>query len=182
MNENALKIQEKYDEASKLVNKFGSQSQQLQDAQKQLQNAQKELEDAKETLESKLEEVITSVYKEIYTAKQWYEKTTEDIGDVCYNFKESFGALETAFNEENFKELCQKITELSQILEECKIVRDDLLRIKSDIVKEINEKIEAEMEAIHTQEIENRVFMETKFSELFEKITSPITKEVAEKE
>ena len=103
MNENAAKAQRKFEEVSKLVDEFGSQSEQLQASKKQLQKAVK-------TFEEKLEDIIQSVYAEMRIQKQgfeeaqkWYEKTTEEIGDVCYNFEESFGALKNAFDEENFK-------------------------------------------------------------------------------
>ena len=171
MNENAAKAQRKFEEVSRLVDEFGSQSEQLQASKKQLQKAVK-------TFEEKLEEIIQSVYAEMRIQKQgfeeaqkWYEKTTEEIGDVCYNFEESFGALKNAFDEENFKDLCTKITELAQILEECKALRDDLISIKTDIVEELSKKIETEMAAVRVQQAEDRAFMEAKFSELLDRLS-----------
>ena len=172
MNENVSKAQGKFEEVSKLVDEFGNYSEQLQASKKQLQKATK-------TFEEKLDELIQSANAEIRTqkqgfeeAKRWYEKTTEEIGDVCYEFNESFGALKNIFDEENFKELCAKISELGQILEECKVMKDELLRMKSDIVEEIDKKVETEMSAIRAQQLENREFLERKFSELFEKLLS----------
>ena len=174
MNENASKAQRKFEEVSKLVDEFGSQSEQLQASKKQLQKAVK-------TFEEKLEEIIQSVYAEMRIQKQgfeeaqkWYEKTTEEIGDVCYNFEESFSALKNAFDEENFKALCTKIAELTKILEECKALRDDLISVKTDIVEELSKKIESEMAAFRVQQAEDRAFMEAKFAELLEKV-SPST-------
>ena len=170
MNENAAKAQRKFEEVSRLVDEFGSQSEQLQTSKKQLQKAVK-------TFEEKLEEIIQSVYAEMRIQKQgfeeaqkWYEKTTEEIGDVCYNFEESFGALKNAFDEENFKVLCAKIAELTMILEECKSLKDELLGTKADIIEELGKKIESEMAAVRAQQAEDRAFMEAKFSELFEKL------------
>ena len=167
MNENASKAQRKFEEVSRLVDEFGSQSEQLQASKKQLQKAVK-------TFEEKLEEIIQSVYAEMRVQKQgfeeaqkWYEKTTEEIGDVCYNFEESFGALKNAFDEANFKELCDKLSELARVLEECKSLCDNLSNLKAGIVEEVSQKIEAEMESIRTQQADDRAFMESKFAELF---------------
>ena len=180
MNENASKAQRKFEEVSKLVDEFGSQSEQLQASKKQLQKAVK-------TFEEKLEEIIQSAYAEMRVQKQgfeeaqkWYEKTTEEIGDVCYNFEESFGALKNAFDEENFKILCTKIAELTKILEECKALRDELFDTKSDIIEELGKKIEVEMAAVRAQQAEDRAFMEAKFVELLEKISPSTPTEITE--
>ena len=141
MNENALKAQRKFEEVSELVEKFGSQSEQLDASKAQLKNAAKKFED-------KLEEGIQSMYaakntlnKSSEEAKQWYTQPTAKIDDVCYDFSESFGALKNAFDEENFKALCAKISELAQILEECKALKADLLEMTVTIVEETNKKI-----------------------------------------
>lgn len=180
MNENASKAQRKFEEVSRLVDEFGSQSEQLQASKKQLQKAVK-------TFEEKLEEIIQSVYAEMRIqkqgfeeAKKWYEKTTEEIGDVCYNFEESFGALKNAFDEENFKALCAKIAELALILEECKALRDDLIGIKTDIIVELSKKIESEMVAVRVQQAEDRAYMEAKFAELLEKVSPSTPAEITE--
>ena len=62
MNENAAKAQRKFEEVSRLVDEFGSQSEQLQASKKQLQKAVK-------TFEEKLEEIIQSVYAEMRIQK-----------------------------------------------------------------------------------------------------------------
>lgn len=180
MNENALKTQKKLEEVTKLVDKFGSQSEQLQAFKEKLKNVA-------DKFEKKFEEIIQNVDAEMRIQKQgfeeaqkWYDKTTEEIGDVCYDFEESFSALKNAFDEENFKVLCAKIVELTKILEECKTLRAELLDIKTGITKELGEKIEIEMAAIRAQQVENRVFMETQFYELLAKFSHPTLVETAE--
>ena len=167
MNENALKAQRKFEEVSKLVDEFGSQSEQLNASKKQLQKAAK-------SFENKLEESIQSIYaakntldKSSKEAQQWYTQTTDEIGNVCYDFNESFGALKNVFDEENFKALCAKISELTQILEDCKALKDDLLEMTVTIVEKTNKKIEVEMASIRAQQAAERAFMEAKFAELF---------------
>ena len=113
-------------------------------------------------------------------AQKWYEKTTEELGDACYNFEESFSSLKNAFDEENFKALCAKIAELAKILEECKALRDDLIGIKTDIVEELSKKIESEMAAVRAQQAEDRAFIEAKFAQLLEKVSVPLPAEAVE--
>ena len=177
MDKNVSKLQNKIKEIDELVEKFNSQS-------KQLDGSKEELQKAVKTFEEKREEIIQSVYAEMCVQKQgfeeaqkWYEKTTEEIGDVCYNFEESFGALKNAFDEANFKELCDKLSELARVLEECKSLRDDLSNLKAGIVEEVSKKIEAEMESIRTQQADDRAFMESKFAELFKIFESQTAQE-----
>ena len=183
MNENAAKVQGKFVEVEKLVSKFGSQSEQLTNAENLLQTSKEELQITSQKIEEKLEEVVSTAYRlkkacenppEWHKeAQQWYEKATDDISNACYEFSDSFEALKNAFDEQKFKELCSKIAELTRILDECQALKNDLLDMTITVVEEVNKKLESEMTAIHARQAEDRAFMEAKFAELFERLAPP---------
>jgi DNA repair ATPase RecN len=187
MDENSYNVQRKFDEVEKLVNQFGSQSEQLTNAENLLQTSKEELQITSQKIEEKLEEVVSTAYRlkkacenqpEWHKeAQQWYEKATDDISNACYEFSDSFETLKNAFDEQNFKELCSKIAELTHILDECQALKKELLDMSVTIVEEINKKIEVEMTSIRAKQEEDRAFMEAKFTELLERLAplSPAT-------
>ena len=232
MNENEIRIQNKVKEVERLVKDFGSQSEQIDMAQKKLEKtsdflekrfdavietamallgrygdiseqnlnsanqlksaheklvkAEKQIKDCQKTydeMKAPLERQYVSLEQSVYATVNLKEQELRDVKKlhqdslVALNgakeeFLESTASLKNVFDEESFKELCAKISELGQILEECKAMKDELLRMKSVIVEEIDKKVESEMSAIRAQQVENREFLERKFSELFEKLLS----------
>jgi uncharacterized protein (DUF885 family) len=179
--------------ANDLIGRFGDVSTQNLESKKQLKASQAQLEKTQgyievcqrmvEEMKSPLEKQYDGLAQGVYAAVNLAEREVRDVKKlhqdslVALNgakeeFLESTASLKNVFDEENFKELCAKISELGQILEECKVMKDELLRMKSDIVEEIDKKVETEMSAIRAQQLENREFLERKFSELFEKLLS----------
>ena len=190
-------LEEKFDEVIKrgndLIRQYGDVSKQNFDSANQLKSAQEKLARAEghiktcqknyEELKSPLEKQYTSLEQSVYATVNLKEQELRDVKKlhqdslVALNgakeeFLESTASLKNIFDEENFKKLCAKISELGQILEECKAMKDELLRMKRDIVEEIDKKVETEISAIRAQQVENREFLERKFSELFEKLLS----------
>lgn len=209
MKENTLKLQEKFEEVTALIEKFDSQSAQLQSSQKQLEEAaklikelverfgpqseqihssqrllnysQKQLDEASNLFDMKFEEVVQSVYsainkqeRELRDIKNSYKETIEILESASNNFNLSTGAIKNAFDEKNFLELCCVLEALTQEREACKLLRDDFLALRANIIEEVCQKIEAEMASIRAQQEDDRAFMESKFAELFEKL-NPIT-------
>ena len=178
MNENTLKAKRKFEEVSKLVDDFKSQSEQLSASRKELKNATR-------TIEGKFEEQIQSVYearKALIDSLEEVKKTCEKhenatverydmfiggIQSTTYTFSTLSDSIKNALAKENFKELCDKLSELARVLEECKSLRDDLMNLKASITNEVSQKVEAEIESIRIQQADDRAFMESKFAELF---------------
>lgn len=229
MHENENKIQNKLAEVSRLVNEFGSQSEQISEAQKHLEEmanfienrfdnvvktatelmcefgsmseqqlaakeqlhksqnmlseVQRQMNNSRATLEScrapfnnKFDELTNGVYaivnlkeQSLRAAEADYKAAKNDFKELCNHFTESTQTLVNAFNETSFKDLCAKISELAQILEECKEMKNELLDVKANIIKEISKNVTAELSLIRAQQEENRAFLEAKFSELLEK-------------
>ena len=184
--------------ANELIGRYGDVSAQNLESKKQLEASQAQLEktqvyikvcqsmveEMKSPLEKQYDELAQGVYaavnlseREVRDVKKLHQDSLIALNGAKEDFLESTASLKNIFDEEKFKELCVKISELGQILEECKAMKDELLRMKSDIVEEIDKKVENEISAIRAQQVENRKFLEAKFSELFEKLLSSTTME-----
>jgi chromosome segregation ATPase len=191
MDKNVSKLQNKIKEIDELVEKFDSQS-------KQLDGSKDELQKATRTIEGKFEEQIQSVYaarKALTDSLEEVKKTCEKltgrenatverydmfiggIQSTTYTFSTLSDSIKNALAKENFKELCDKLSELARVLEECKSLRDDLINLKASITNEISQKVEAEIESIRTQQADDRAFMESKFAELFKIFESQTAQE-----
>lgn len=162
MSNDLSEAENEFEKVAELVNKFGSQAQQIQSSERALQSAQK-------VFETKAEEMIVSAYKQLHDAKTWYEQTTDDIGALCSELTESFEPLKNAFDEEKFKVLCAKLSELARILEECSSLKKAIADLKSDIVEEVYKKISADISVIKAQQEENRAYLEAQFSGILAK-------------
>lgn len=143
-------LEPKLVEVETLVDKFGSQSEQINKAKTDLENALEKISNVKDLAEA-----------EFKKSEKWHEKSIDKLDDMCYKFDESFEALENAFNEENFKALCEKIADLAKVLNECNALKDELTDIKSSIIEAFNERIENEISSLRTEVEANRALLLT---------------------
>ena len=134
-----------YELMNELVGKFKPQSEQLASTQSLTLDSYRALKKATGTFEEKFGELERSIYatvnaqeREMREVKKSYQSAKESLESACYDFLVCADGLKSIFVEENFRELCARISELGTVLEGCKSLRDEFLSACSDTVAQIN--------------------------------------------
>lgn len=167
MNENAEKVQKKLEEVDDLISTFGTQAEKLISTENRFRTAVKTFDDKTKEIIDMINNYLGNAGKWYKESKEWYSQTTSEVGDLVYDFGESLEAFKTIFNEENFKEICTKISELSKILNDCQALKNEIVGMGEIVIEEVNKKIESEMLLLREQQKNDRMFFEEKFKELF---------------
>lgn len=160
-------IQNKLLEVIELMEKFQSQSQQINKAENRLDGAVKKLDDATVVLKSKVLEVLKYCESIVSETQKWADKATEEIFDLSAEAGDTFEAIKGALEAEKFMDLCEKLRELVSVLEDCKTMCNNFESIQETIINAVNSKIVEKLSQIKKQQEDNRKFMEEKFAELF---------------
>lgn len=134
MSTSAETAQRKFEEVAELVAKFTSQSQQIRAAEEDIRQTQKLFKEKTDTL-------IKNIYQFLKTANSWLTECSEEVQDMTYSFTESYGPLKEYLLDQNFTALCQKLSELANIWDECKEFKNQLLSFEESIVEEVSKRV-----------------------------------------
>lgn len=156
MNENNMKIDEKFDEIERLIKKFKNQSEQIYDFKILLEN----------------------IIDGIKDVTHLCNKSSDDLSDASYELENLIKNANEFFEKEKIENLYSELSKLSNIIEEFKKIRDSLFSLKEDIVLELEKKIES---IIIVKQEETERMIEVKFAEVLGEINKLIVAQNTDK-